>query len=200
MVITYNPTDWYWLADDGRIFSSSKQTKIASDEADYAAWSGMGGVPTAWPRDIQGNQTDRALQEVLQPYNIFVTLEAYAAYVRWTSETLSLVINGYVVGTDDRSKLMIIGARNAAGNDPQFTTDWVTEDGRLVPIDARQMIDLSDGVQDHIGSCFAIYSQVKAGIDSGAITTHEQINDAFVNIPLSKKLENVFKSKPKGKK
>ncbi|MGY8661756.1 DUF4376 domain-containing protein [Bradyrhizobium sp. UFLA05-109] len=189
----YNPQNWCWLADDGRIFASAPQTIIAADDADYTAWLEAGGSPTGWPRDLAGNQTDDALQEVLQPFDIFVTLEAYAANVRWKTETTSLVVNGYVVGTDDRSKLMIIGSRIAAENDPQFTTDWVTEDGRLVPIDKHQMIALSDGVQDHIRALFDIYSQVKAGIDGGTITTHQQIDDAFANVPLSKKLKNVFK-------
>lgn len=68
------PRDWYWLADDGRVYASARQAVVAKDDADLAAWTAAGGYPTAWPRDASNAQTDAALQEVLAPYGLAATL------------------------------------------------------------------------------------------------------------------------------
>lgn len=63
----YNPFDWYWLNEDGRIYSSARQAVIPHDDPTFLAWKNEDRVPTAWPRDLSGNQTDEALREVLTP-------------------------------------------------------------------------------------------------------------------------------------
>ena len=73
------PYNHYWLADDGRIFSSASQTLVQDTDAAYVAWCAAN-VPTPWPRDGAGNQTTAALQAVFTPYNLFVDLASYAAY------------------------------------------------------------------------------------------------------------------------
>ncbi|SHI80581.1 hypothetical protein SAMN02745911_1226 [Aureimonas altamirensis DSM 21988] len=71
---TFNPFDWYWLADDGRLFSSAVQAEVAADDAAYTEWSESNRA-TAWPRDEEGNQTDAALQEVLATYGLAVGMD-----------------------------------------------------------------------------------------------------------------------------
>lgn len=73
------PRDWYWTAEDGRIFGSVRQAAVEADDPAYAAWLAEGRAPTAWPRDDQGDQTDEALQAVLRPYGLFVSLAALKA-------------------------------------------------------------------------------------------------------------------------
>jgi hypothetical protein len=71
----YQPFDWYWLADDGRLYCSRTQTTITTSDPDYITWSTEGnpGQATAWPLDTAGNQTTQALQDVLTPYSLTVT-------------------------------------------------------------------------------------------------------------------------------
>lgn len=67
----YNFLDWYWLADDGRIWGSKRRAALTADDPDYVAWL-EGGPPSPWPRDNAGNQTDEALTAVLESYDIKV--------------------------------------------------------------------------------------------------------------------------------
>ncbi|UPK03091.1 hypothetical protein [Bradyrhizobium sp. 170] len=71
----YDPYDWYWKAEDGRIYSSKRQTNVTDTDADLLSWCGEGddaAVPQFWPRDDAGAQTDAALQAVLDPYGLTI--------------------------------------------------------------------------------------------------------------------------------
>lgn len=176
----YNPNDWYWKADDGRIFSSARGIIIpGEDDAAFVAWKlNDTRMPIRWPPDANGNQTLASLQEVL-PQGLYVGLEAYAANKRWERETNGIMVGGLMVATDDRSKQMIMGARIAAEADANFTTPWVGEDGTIVELTAAQVIGVSNAVLLHVQGCFAIFATVKAGIDNQTITTREQVDAAF---------------------
>ncbi len=108
-----------------------------------------------------------------------LTLAEYAAAKRWEKETGGLSISGMNIATDDRSKVMISGARVAAMADPNFTTSWKGSDGEFVPIDANAVIAISDAVLAHVSGCFAIEAEVLAGIESGALKTIDEIDAAF---------------------
>lgn len=81
------------------------------------------------------------------------------------------------MATDDRSKLMITGARVKADKDAAFTTNWKTPAG-FVEIDAATIIAISNAVLDHVDASFAIEGAVLAGIEAGTITTQAQIDAA----------------------
>ena len=46
----YNIHDWYWLADDGRVFTSARRLTVDESDASYQAFIG-GAMATPWPRD-----------------------------------------------------------------------------------------------------------------------------------------------------
>jgi hypothetical protein len=177
-MLEFNPFDWYWLASDGRLFSSARQALIADDDADYLAWTAAGHLAQRWPTDESGEQTTDALQGVLTPYGMFADLIGYAADRRWRKEVGGIVVGGVPVTTDDRSKLMIAGARIKADANPEFTTNWKTGSGFIL-LDAATIIALSDAVLAHVDSCFETEGEVLAAIDAGTITTREQIDAAF---------------------
>lgn len=108
-----------------------------------------------------------------------VDLAAYAAAARWAKETGGIAVAGVPVATDDRSKLMIIGARVAASANPSWSTIWQGADGNTYPIDVTAMIAISDAVAAHVAACFAAFSTVLAGIKAGTVTTTAQIDAAF---------------------
>ncbi|MBA8851177.1 hypothetical protein FHW20_002112 [Ochrobactrum intermedium] len=105
-------------------------------------------------------------------------LVAHVAQKRWEKEVGGIEINGLTVATDDRSKMMISGARLAAEADPGFTTRWKSG-GVFVTIDAPAVIAISNAVLAHVSACFALEAQVQADIEAGTITTVEQIDAAF---------------------
>lgn len=65
MALNYNSADWYWRSEDGRLFSSREGKEVSEDDRPFKAWSELGGIPTVWPRDEQGEQTQAALDAVL---------------------------------------------------------------------------------------------------------------------------------------
>ncbi|SMD18412.1 DUF4376 domain-containing protein [Rhizobium sp. RU36D] len=106
-------------------------------------------------------------------------LVAYAASKRWQVEVGGTVVAGIPVATDDRSKIMIAGARIAAADDPDWTTVWHGADGHTYPINAAQMIAISNAVQAHVNATFVILAGVKGLIESGDISTTAAIDAAF---------------------
>jgi len=106
-------------------------------------------------------------------------LLAYAADARWRLETGGITVAGVPVLTDDRSKLMIAGARLAAMADPAWTTPWHGADGGIYPLDAAAIVAISDAVSAHVQASFSTFATVKAAIASGAITTTAEIEAAF---------------------
>lgn len=70
------PLDWYWRRDDGVVFSSAVQGIVPEDDARYREWLDAGGIATRWPVDSAGQQTEPALDEVLRPYGIQISLLA----------------------------------------------------------------------------------------------------------------------------
>lgn len=177
--MNYDPYDWYWLAEDGKLFSSARQAVLDEADEDYLDWTEAGGLATAWPRDAAGAQTAAALQDVLARYGLWVDLVAYAADKRWQTEMGGILIAGVPISTDDRSKIMIMGARVAAAADPDWSTVWHGMDGQTYPVDAAAMIAISDAVQAHVNAGFATFAAVKAAIEAQSITTVAEIDAAF---------------------
>lgn len=106
--MTYDPKDWYWVADDGRIFSSRAQSSVGEDDAEFVSWS-ENRVPTPWPRDDAGEQTDAALNAVLAPYGSSVSgaLPAKMSFLQFMdlfTEAEQLAIAGAAM-TDAATKL-----------------------------------------------------------------------------------------------
>lgn len=108
-----------------------------------------------------------------------IDLVAYASRKRWEKETGGIEVAGLPVHTDDRSKMMIMGARIKADANPDFTTQWKTAGGSFFKLDAAMLIAVSDAVLEHVGTCFAIEESVLAGIAAEEITSTEQIDAAF---------------------
>lgn len=102
-------------------------------------------------------------------------LLAYAARRRWEVETGGLLLSGISVATDDRSKLMIAGARMRAEAHPDVVEMWNGE----TPITAAQVIAISDAVSAHVSNCFHVFAALKAGIVDGSITLFEEVDSAY---------------------
>jgi hypothetical protein len=176
------PKDWYWIAADGRIFSSARQANVAASDAAYIAWLAAGGIATVWPKDDSGNQTDTSLQAALMPYGLYSDLTAYAAAARYTKETGGITVSGMPVATDRASQAMINAAYNMAKNDGTFTTKWKNPDGSFTALNATTIIAIAVAVGNHVSACFAKEADIVAGISAATIVTMADVDAAFATV------------------
>lgn len=103
----------------------------------------------------------------------------YAADLRWQREVGGIMVGDMFVATDDRSKLLLQGARTAADADPDHVEGWKTSSGAWVDLDATTIVALSNAVRAHVSSCFALERSVAAQIEAEVITTLAEIELAF---------------------
>jgi Domain of unknown function (DUF4376) len=155
----YDPYHWFWLADDGRIYSSEKQMLVTADDPLYAAFI-AGHPPTPWPRDDQDNQTDASLQAVLQPYGtLFANDIYYAADVRDKTMEAGITVTGITtapagmpIKTDPAGQREINSQANAALEDQQYTTTWIATDGNFYNLS-------NDDIHARVGKQFVLFQK-----------------------------------------
>lgn len=111
-----------------------------------------------------------------------VDLVDYSKKARYRKETSTLTVGPVSVAMDDRSKSLILGSYISAQRDPAWTTIWQAENGAF-PVDAATMTTVFDAMTARISACFTAYASVAQGIAGGTITTTEQIDAAFADIP-----------------
>ncbi len=128
--------------------------------------------------DVRPPISDATYQAALEAA-LKASLVAYAADQRWRRETGGISFSGVSVATDDRSKLMLSGARIKAQTDPDYETTWFSPDGSETVLDAALIIAVSDAVLAHVDAVFMAFGQIKAQIGSGTITTTAAIDAAF---------------------
>lgn len=135
----------------------------------------------AAPVDVTTEAVALALYEEMltpEPEDATAQLIAHAAARRWAREVGGIEIAGMTVHTDDRSKTLIMGARQAAEADPAFTTKFKAAGG-FVTLDAAAITVISDAVLAHVADCFGREEAVLAAIEAGTIATTEEIDAVF---------------------
>ena len=62
----FRADNWYWISSDGRrVYSSSRQAVVDEKDKDFSAWKAAENLPTPWPKNKDGEETDEALAAVL---------------------------------------------------------------------------------------------------------------------------------------
>ncbi|WP_054308909.1 DUF4376 domain-containing protein [Mesorhizobium sp. 1M-11] len=178
--------DWYWLSDDGRLYSSARQSLVADVETDvaYAAWLDNEGHPTCWPADDEGEQTEAALAAVLAslgltlwPLPLKAQLSAYAAEKRWRIETGGITVGGARLDTSRESQSMITGAYAYSQANPEMSISYKAASGWVV-MNAATLATIATAVGTHVQACFAAEAEVASAIEAGTITTQAAIDAA----------------------
>jgi uncharacterized protein DUF4376 len=178
----YNAYYWYWLADDGRVFSSERQVIVDENDSNYIAWK-ANNTATQWPRDDAGNQTNDALQQVLAPYGtLFVDLIFYTADARWRKQTGGITVAGNAYLTDRVSE----NERNAAYNyvqaNPGTVIDWKLPNGSFVSLDEAALTHVALTEGGFVQSCFTCEKDTVASITGGTITDRAGVDAAFAAV------------------
>ncbi len=94
----YDPMNWYWADDAGRVYSSASESFVKEDDATYKAWLDGGNYSTPWPRDEKGEQTNEALLAVVSAYGLSVASSALDAARQKRSAALSLTCAEKIIG------------------------------------------------------------------------------------------------------
>jgi len=115
-------------------------------------------------------------------------LTVYSMQVRYSKENAGKFVDigggvTILVDTSDRGSRLINGAVLLAQSDASVLVDWKTKDGLFVQLNQQQTLTVGDAVTRHIEACFSVEKQVAADIASGAITTNDQIDQAYNAIP-----------------
>ena len=85
---------------------------------------------------------------------------------RWEIETGGMSFAGATLATDDRSKPLLSSAAAQAATDSTFTTEWKTDDGTWVTLEAAAIIAARDALFAFVQSCFAREQAIDASIDA----------------------------------
>jgi hypothetical protein len=182
MSAPFVPSQWYWLADDGRVYSGPLEATVDASDSGYTDWTTLGNVPTAWPRDAAGNQTDAALQDVLTGYGMFANLKYYAADARYRKASGGVTIGGKPYLSDPVSRNTVSSAHDYAVANPGHITDWKLADGTFIQLNESQLAHVLQQMATFVQSCFTCESNMVAGVDGGTVTTKAQVDAAFAAI------------------
>ncbi|AVT76648.1 hypothetical protein RPPS3_25850 [Rhodopseudomonas palustris] len=192
----FNPFDWYWLSDDGRLFSSAAQALVAESHPAYVAWTAEN-RPTPWPRDQTGSQTIAALQDVLTPYGLFADLSLYTTIKRDELIDAGFTFGGVVYQSRPTDRENIIGAALMAsmavaggaqpGNyrwaDPDADFEWIALDNTKVKMDAPTVIAFGRAQAARKQALIFAARTIKDQVAAGAITTTAAIDAALAATP-----------------
>ena len=179
----FNPYNSFWVAEDGRVYGSAAQAITTDADPDYLAFVENGFLPLEWARELDGSQTDAAMQAVLASYGMFLDLKYYTIDKRWRTEqggTTSTA--GFPIRTDDRSQAKITGLFTASVEDPTVVTTYQASDQTLHEIDAAGILQLHVDLLTYINACFAVSANTLGQIDAGTITTREQVDAMFGDV------------------
>ena len=97
-----------------------------------------------------------------------ITPERIAAR-RYEAEVGGITLNGVLIDTDDRSKLLINGAALGATIDPAYVMQWKTPGG-FIELTAQQVIGIARAVRAHVQACFDREAELLAALDAGTLT------------------------------
>lgn len=188
------PLDWYWLADDGRVYASARNVVVDKTDKDFVAAQSSGGV-TRWPVDETGAQTTASMQDVVKVYGLAVpgpaSLAAYAASALEAKfaagETFNVAaqdqpaVNVLVDGTNDTRAdlglLALFGQQNPTG-----TKTWLDNAGVTTQLTGAQLVTLTTLVGTWVSDCYPVLASVLAGVAAGSITTTAAIDQAFAAV------------------
>lgn len=124
--------------------------------------------------EIQANEEEYAGQHKER-------LEQYAAALRYRLVQEGFDLNGVRILCDDRTTLYLTALRMKAVGNPNFSVNWKTPNGFIL-LDAATIITASDMALQYVQSLFDAEQVLISQIDTGSVTSIEQIDEAFESV------------------
>lgn len=176
----FEPGIWYWLREDGAVYSSDRGAVIAEGDAEYSAWTSTGQRATPWPKDANGNQTMASLQAVL-PEGVYASLDDYAAKVLADAQAAGVTVDGVRVPTDLNSQSQLTNAFTFAGLVGDETVTYTDATGPVsLSLDEAKTRIIAIG--KHMKACTAMAETVRAKIASNSIRAKSGVDKAFAEL------------------
>jgi len=188
----FRADNWYWISSDRpRVYSSSRQAVVDEKDKDFSAWKAAGNLPTPWPKNEDGKETDEALAEVLAGYGLRMfpptlndTKEALKARVDIAAEKerLKYITNGVgqsMTYTEKFNQAVDYSKKYAAhANDPKNTPEPNEADYLLLKaglgIDGSTLLEVAETVT----YAYAIWQQIGAAIEATRLEGKAAIENA----------------------
>lgn len=104
-------------------------------------------------------------------------LKAYAAQKRWEKEVGGIVINGVPVPTDDRAKLLLLGAAQSMPDGS--SSNLVIGGVDYGSFTKAQFQAINAAVVAHVQATFPLLASVLTAIEAGTITDKAGVDAAF---------------------
>jgi hypothetical protein len=179
------PQTWYWLADDGRVFSGPLEQVVSTSDQGYVDWIALGRYPTEWPREIDGTQTNAMMQTVLAPFGMFAHLSYYSVSVRDRVINGGITVGGLPFATDPITVMSLNSAYIYTIDKQLNEFSWKLPDGTFITLDTDQIKLLQNAVSELGQDCFNTEATLLEGMDAGTVTTREQVDAAYAAIPVT---------------
>lgn len=188
----FRADNWYWISSDRpRVYSSSRQAVVDEKDKDFSAWKAAGNLPTPWPKNEDGKETDEALAEVLAGYGLRMfpqtldeTKEALKARVDIAAEKERLKYITAGVGqsmtyTEKFNQAVDYSKKYAAHEqDPKNAPEPNEADYLLLKaglgIDGSTLLEVAETVT----YAYAIWQQIGAAIEATRLESKAAIENA----------------------
>ena len=107
-------------------------------------------------------------------------LSQYNANERWIKETSGIIIGNNFIYTDRQSQSMLTGIVTLMSLNPNTTINFKTANG-FIEANSTVINQISLSVANHIQLCFNTEKNISVNIDSGLITSYDQIKNLYAN-------------------
>jgi hypothetical protein len=101
---------------------------------------------------------------------------AALAQKRWEVEVAGITVEGARIETDDRSKLLLLGKRTKAVENPDGTMRWKAGTGTFVDLPNAFIVAAADAVEAHVQACFDREGELTDAILDPAVDTLEALD------------------------
>lgn len=185
------PHQWYWIADDGRVYSAALQKVVDKSDPGYREFVASGRAPTFWPRERgTGPQTEAELFKVLGQHGLSLTPhEALSKYAREKHAAISsggTLVNlnpvgqkPHIVEVDTSTRGLSIlhtDFMHAQGN-PHETFHLHQSTGLSVQLNADQLKTAHKAATSFVRHSSRALASVLHAISQKKITSKEQIDN-----------------------
>lgn len=87
------------------------------------------------------------------------------ARLRWEAETKGIVYKSVEIGTDDRTKTTILLKKELMAKTSKETFSW-KYNGSIVEFDVKDIISISNAINDYIQECFEVEASLIKELDA----------------------------------